>query len=127
MTPCSVNAPDTTGFFVFVRIMYRRHASDTWASMSSLVEKAVARYGMLWSPSPTRTYSTKSVEFARRVSPVRWSRTFRPDEPGHEVDAVAAQVRVRVAVAVVEREGLRGVGDRPFDDLAREQDPAVGV
>ncbi len=71
MTPCSVNAPDTTGFFVFVRIMYRRHASDTWASMSSLVEKAVARYGMLWSPSPTRTYSTKSVEFARRVSPVR--------------------------------------------------------
>ena len=52
------------------------------ASMSSFVEKAVARYGMLARPSPRRTYSTKSVEFARRVSPVRWSRTFRPDEPG---------------------------------------------
>ena len=37
---------------------------------------------MLARPSPSRTYSTKSVEFARRVSPVRWSSTLRPDEPG---------------------------------------------
>ena len=41
--PCSVKAPETTGFFELVRVMYRRHASDTWASMSSLVENAVAR------------------------------------------------------------------------------------
>ena len=44
----------------------------------------------------------------------------------HEVDAVAAEVGVRVAVAVEERERLRGVGDRPFDDVAREEDPPVG-
>ncbi len=81
-TPCSVKAPETTGFFEFVRVMYSRQASDTCGSMSSLVEKAVARYGMLARPSASRTYSTKSVEFARRVSPVRWSRTLRPDEPG---------------------------------------------
>ena len=42
-TPCSVNAPETTGFFEFVRVMYSRQASETWASMSSLVENAVAR------------------------------------------------------------------------------------
>ncbi len=42
-TPCSVNAPETTGFFEFARTMYSRHASDTWGSMSSLVENAVAR------------------------------------------------------------------------------------
>ena len=42
-TPCSVNAPETTGFFELVRVMYRRHASDTLASMSSFVENAVAR------------------------------------------------------------------------------------
>ena len=81
-TPCSVNAPDTTGLFELVRVMYRRQASETWASMSLLVEKAVARYGMLASPSASRTYSTKSVELASRVSPVRWSSTLRPDEPG---------------------------------------------
>ena len=81
-TPCSVNAPDTTGLFEFVRVMYRRQASETLASMSSLVEKAVARYGMLARPSPTRMYSTKSVESARRVTPVLWSRTLSPDDPG---------------------------------------------
>ena len=37
---------------------------------------------MCWRPSPRRTYSTKSVEFARRTSPVRWSSHLRPDEPG---------------------------------------------
>ena len=42
-TPCSVNAPETTGRFEFVRHMYSRQASETWASMSSLVENAVAR------------------------------------------------------------------------------------
>jgi hypothetical protein len=42
-TPCSVKAPLTTGLRVLVRIMYRRQASETWASMSALVEKAVAR------------------------------------------------------------------------------------
>ena len=78
-------------------------------------------------PSARRTYSVKSVEFARRVSPVRWSRTFRPDEPGHEVDAVAAEVGVGHAVAVVERERARGGGDRGLDDVAREQDALAGV
>jgi hypothetical protein len=57
--------------FEFVSVMYSRHASDTCASMSSFVENAVARYGMLARPSASRTYSTKSVEFASRVSPVR--------------------------------------------------------
>ena len=28
-TPCSVNAPDTTGLFELVRVMYSRHASET--------------------------------------------------------------------------------------------------
>ena len=70
-TPCSVNAPETTGLREFVRVMNRRHASETPASMSSLVEKAVARYGMFARPSASRTYSTKSVELASRVSPVR--------------------------------------------------------
>src|SRR6266550_6044957 len=37
---------------------------------------------MLWRPSASRTYSTKSVELARRVSPVLWSSILRPDEPG---------------------------------------------
>ena len=68
-TPCSVNAPETTGFFEFVRVMNRRQASETCASMSSFVEKAVARYGMLARPSPRRTYSTKSVGVRRGASP----------------------------------------------------------
>ena len=59
-----------------------RQASDTLASMSSLVEKAVARYAMCERPSASLTYSTKSVVFARRTSPVRWSMTLSPDEPG---------------------------------------------
>ena len=50
---------------------------------------------------------------------------LQPGRARHEVDPVAAQVRVRVAVAVVQGERLRGIGDRPFDDLAREQDPAI--
>jgi hypothetical protein len=45
-TPCSVKAPDTTGRFELVRTRKRRHASETCASMSLLVEKAVARYAM---------------------------------------------------------------------------------
>ncbi len=42
-TPCSVNAPETTGFFELVSVMYRRHASETCGSISSFVENAVAR------------------------------------------------------------------------------------
>ena len=42
-TPCSVNAPLTTGLVEFVRTMYSRQASLTWASMSLFVENAVAR------------------------------------------------------------------------------------
>ena len=42
-TPCSVKAPETTGRFVLVRTRYSRQASETWASMSSFVENAVAR------------------------------------------------------------------------------------
>ena len=42
-TPCSPKAPDTTGRFELVSTMYSRQASDTCASMSALVENAVAR------------------------------------------------------------------------------------
>ena len=42
-TPCSVNAPETTGRFELVRHRNSRQASETWASMSLLVENAVAR------------------------------------------------------------------------------------
>jgi hypothetical protein len=42
-TPCSVNAPDTIGFFDVVSSMYSRHASETCDSISLLVENAVAR------------------------------------------------------------------------------------
>src|SRR5262245_26061269 len=37
---------------------------------------------MCSSESPMRTYSTKSVVFARRASPVRWSSTRSPLDPG---------------------------------------------
>ena len=50
-------------------------------------------------------------------------------EPGrarHEVDAVAAEVGVRAAVAGVERERARGVGDGPLDDVPREQHAVAG-
>ncbi len=70
-TPNSPKAPDTTGFFELIMAMYRRQASDTCASMSALVENAVARYAMCSRPSHSRAYSTKSVEFASRVSPLR--------------------------------------------------------
>ena len=122
-TPCSVKAPDTTGFFELVRVMYRRQASETCASMSSLVEKAVARYGMLASPSPSRTYSTKSVEFARRVSPVRWSSTLRPDEPGTKWTRSPPMSACGLAVPVVQPERRRRRRDRRLDDVAREEDP----
>ena len=42
-TPCSLKAPETIGFFDVVSTMYSRQASETCASMSWLVEKAVAR------------------------------------------------------------------------------------
>ena len=58
---------------------------------------------MFWRPSARRTYSTKSVESARRTSPVRWS-SLETRRAGHEVDAIAAEVGVRVPVAVVEAE-----------------------
>ena len=53
-----------------------------------------------------RTRRSRSSS-ARRVSPVRWSRTLRPRRAGHEVDPVAAEVGVRFAVAVVEHERRR--------------------
>ena len=81
---------------------------------------------MLWSPSPDAHVFDEvgRVRQARLAGPV--VEDLQPGRPGHEMDAVAAQVRMRVAVTVVEREGLRRVGDRPFHDLAREQDPAIG-
>jgi hypothetical protein len=42
-TPCSVKAPDTIGLVELVRARNSRQASDTCASMSALVENAVAR------------------------------------------------------------------------------------
>jgi hypothetical protein len=50
--------------------------------MSLFVENAVARYAMWSRPWARRTYSVKSFESASLVSPVRWSWTFKPDEPG---------------------------------------------
>jgi hypothetical protein len=38
-----VNAPETIGRFVFVSASRSRQASETWGSMSSFVENAVAR------------------------------------------------------------------------------------
>ena len=107
--------------------MYSRHASETWASMSSLVEKAVARYGMLARPSPSRTYSTKSVELASRVSPVRWSRTFRPDEPGTKWTRSPPRSACGSPARSYRTNELGSVGDRPLDDVAREQDALAGV
>ena len=43
LTPCSVNAPLTTGLREWVRHRKSRQASDTPGSMSALVLKAVAR------------------------------------------------------------------------------------
>ena len=45
---------------------------------------------------------------------------LQPARAGHEVDPVATDVGMRVAVAVVEPEGLRRAGDGTLDDLARE-------
>jgi hypothetical protein len=43
-----------------------------------------------------------------------------------EVDAVAAEVGMRLAVTGVERERVRGIGDGAFYDGPREQDPVAG-
>ena len=125
-TPCSVKAPLTTGLRVLVRIMYRRQASETWASMSALVEKAVARYGMCWQAvaEPDVLHEVGRVRQAHLARPM--VEDLQPARAGHEVDAVAADVGMRVAVAVVEPEGLGGAGDGSFDDIAREAHPMAG-
>ena len=42
---------------------------------------------------------------------------------GHEVDAIAADVRVGLAVAIEEPERIGGAGDGALDDVTREADP----
>ena len=77
---------------------------------------------MLARPSARRTYSTKSVEFARRVSPVRWSRTLRPDEPGTKWTRSPPMSACGLPGAVVQDERPGRVGDGPLHDLARKED-----
>ena len=94
-TPCSVNAPETTGFFEFVRVMNSRHASETCGSMSSFVENAVARYGML-------VEAVAEADVLDEVGRVREPGLAGPvvqdlqaGRARDEVDAVAAEVGVR--------------------------------
>ena len=93
--------------------MYSRHASETLASMSSLVEKAVARYGMLARPSaePDVLDEVGRVREARLAGPV--VEDLEPGRTRHEVDAVAAEVGVRLAVAVVQQERARRASRSP--------------
>ena len=72
-------------------------------------------------PSARRTYSTKSVEFARRDLAGPVVEHLEPRRARDEMDAIAAEVGVRVAVAVVQRERSWRVRDGPFHDVAREQ------
>src|ERR1035437_9330405 len=85
---------------------------------------------MLASPSHRRTYSTKSIEFARRASPVRWSRIFRPLEPGTKwtrsppMSACAAPSRSYSqndfgAVLIAASTTSRGKRIRPFASWGR--------
>ena len=71
--------------------------------MSSLVENAVARYGMFGRPSaePDVLDEVGRVREARLAGPV--VEDLEPGRARHEMDAVAAEVGVRVAVAVVQR------------------------
>ena len=78
-------------------------------------------------PSPSRTYSTKSVEFARRVSPVRWSSTLQ----ARRARARSGRGRRRGRRAAspsrsYSQNERRGARDGPLDDVAREQDPVAG-
>ena len=82
---------------------------------------------MLASPSASRTYSTKSVEFARRVSPVRWSRTFRPDEPGTKWTRSPPRSACGSPARSYRTNELGADGDRPLDDLPREEHPLAGA
>ena len=62
---------------------------------------------------------------ARLAGPV--IQDAQPARAGHEVDPVAAEIRVRVAVAVVQDERGRGGREGPLDHVAREEDPPAGV
>ena len=80
---------------------------------------------MCSSPSQSRAYSMKSVELRQP----RLARAVVQDlEAARARDVVhvaAADLGVRLAVAVVERERFRRGRDRAVDDLGREQHAAV--
>ena len=65
------------------------------------------------------------VREARLAGPV--VEDLEPGRAGHEVDAVAAEVGVRLAVPVVQDERARRGRDRRLDDVAREQHPLAAV
>ena len=81
---------------------------------------------MCSSPSVSRTYSTKSLEVDGRVTPVRWSRTLSALEPGHEVDAVAADIGVGAPGSVVQGERRGCLLQSLLYDLLREEDALAG-
>ncbi len=76
---------------------------------------------MLSSPWVNRTYSTKSVEVAWRVSPRAVVGDAQAARTGDEVDVVAADLGVGAPAAVVESERRRRGADGFVDNLAREE------
>ena len=86
-----------------------------------------------WSRRPSP--GTGCVRGRRRVGRIRrnrWSRQPRlpravvqhlePRRAGHEVDPVATEIGVRLAVPVVQQERRGALCDRPLDDVPWEQD-----
>ena len=90
---------------------------ETWASMSSFVENAVARYGDVLEAVAEADVlgEVGRVGEARLAGPV--VEDLQAARAGHEVDAVAAELRVGLAVAVVERERAGRGRDRRLDDV----------
>ena len=125
-TPCSVKAPDTTGFVEFVeaeveapgvgdlrldvaRRERRREVRD--------VREAVAEPDVLG-----EVLAHRQPRLARPVV-----EHLQPGRAGDEVDPILAEVRPRLAAAVVQGEAARRDADGLLDHVAREEDPPVGA
>ena len=82
-TPCSVNAPDTTGFFEFVSVMYRRHASETCGLDVGVRREGRREVGDVLEPVAEPDVLDE-VGRVRQARPRRSGgrATLRPDEPG---------------------------------------------
>ena len=113
-TPCSVKAPDTTGL---LRVGQDQEEAPRVRDLC--LDVLVGREGRRQvrrcaaRPSPRRTYSTKSVVFGEAgLAGAVVEHACRPRRAGHEVDAVSAEVGVRVAVPVVQHERATGRRDR---------------